>query len=617
MAIDIAYKASVDTASATTSVKSLKQQFAEAEDALFAMAGAGKENTAEFRKASIEAAKLKERVDDINESLDALKPEAKLSAFSDIAGGVAGGFAAAAGAAALFGGESEELQKTLVKVQAAMAFQQGLAGLKNLGDGFKNLRTIMSQTVIGQKILTAAQWLWNAAMSANPIGAIIAGIVALIAVMKLLVDAQDDEAEALERTNELRKEALELREKDIALIKRKQDALQRASDFELNLAKAQGKSSDELYQLEKDNIDKRISDLIVLANLRDSGMNTVEESKELTKLYHQRRILAAQNEVKEKQEAEKLAAIRKSASEKRIAQQKKDNDKIKADAQKLADELFKIEQDLIAQRDANDAAELAASKALIDKVANDKDKSLEDDRDRAKVALEIEFEKTDRSAEAYQALVDGKALIDADYRTQKDEAEKVARIKTAAAEQEALDKRFEHAKNAVDGLQGLADSLFTLKMSTLKKGSAEELRVAKKQFEINKALAISATTISTIQGVMNALSAKSVIPEPFGQAFKIANAVGVGLAGAANVAKIASTKFEGGGSAVGSLPSTAGTSAPSINAPQNSNTQLNPDGTVNSGASKGTPVVKAYVVETEMTGTQNSVRQQEQQAKIQ
>jgi len=51
------------------------------------------------------------------------------------------------------------------------------------------------------------------------------------------------------------------------------------------------------------------------------------------------------------------------------------------------------------------------------------------------------------------------------------------------------------------------------------------------------------TTIETIQGVQNALSAVTTIPEPFGTALKIANAVSIGAAGAANIAKIAKTQF--------------------------------------------------------------------------
>lgn len=66
---------------------------------------------------------------------------------------------------------------------------------------------------------------------------------------------------------------------------------------------------------------------------------------------------------------------------------------------------------------------------------------------------------------------------------------------------------------------------------------------AEKGFKIGKGLSIAQTTIATIQGVQNALSAVTTIPEPFGTALKIANAVSIGAAGAANIAKIAKTQF--------------------------------------------------------------------------
>ena len=54
-------------------------------------------------------------------------------------------------------------------------------------------------------------------------------------------------------------------------------------------------------------------------------------------------------------------------------------------------------------------------------------------------------------------------------------------------------------------------------------------------------------TISGIQGVINALTAQSVIPDPFGAILKGVNAAIVGATTIANIAKIKATTFQGGG----------------------------------------------------------------------
>lgn len=47
-------------------------------------------------------------------------------------------------------------------------------------------KTAMTLAAIGMNVATAAQWLWNAALSANPIGIVIAAIVALIGIIIVL-----------------------------------------------------------------------------------------------------------------------------------------------------------------------------------------------------------------------------------------------------------------------------------------------------------------------------------------------------------------------------------------------------------------------------------------------
>ena len=106
----------------------------------------------------IKALELKGVMDDVNSSLsgkggaidmgpmdfgqqwselqrNAEQTRAKFESVRKISSGVASGFAAIQGAAALLGGENENLEKTLVKVQGAMAVAQGVGGIWDLVEG--------------------------------------------------------------------------------------------------------------------------------------------------------------------------------------------------------------------------------------------------------------------------------------------------------------------------------------------------------------------------------------------------------------------------------------------------------------------------------------------------
>jgi chemotaxis protein histidine kinase CheA len=135
------------------------------------------------------------------------------------------------------------------------------------------------------------------------------------------------------------------------------------------------------------------------------------------------------------------------------------------------------------------------------------------------------------SAALEQDLKDKQKAINDKYRQEEEQKEK-----------DLQKSKFEIAKLAVESMMSLNDLLTTT--GILK---------AEESFKVGKALAIAQTTISTIMGVQEALGAKSVIPEPFGSALKTANAIAIGVAGAANIAKIAATKFNKGGG--GSAPS--------------------------------------------------------------
>ena len=76
-----------------------------------------------------------------------------LDGVGKIASGVASGFAAVQGVTALLGIENENLEKSLVKVQSAMAIAQGIGGMKGLVEGAGQLITAFRASAMASKAM--------------------------------------------------------------------------------------------------------------------------------------------------------------------------------------------------------------------------------------------------------------------------------------------------------------------------------------------------------------------------------------------------------------------------------------------------------------------------------
>lgn len=103
--------------------------------------------------------------------------------------GLVGGFEAAAGSMALFGGESEELEAILLKVQGAMALSQGLKDLNEFAPAIKNV----SQGFLGalKSVRTFSKGA-KIALASTGIGALIVGVGLLIEYFSDLEDSVGD-----------------------------------------------------------------------------------------------------------------------------------------------------------------------------------------------------------------------------------------------------------------------------------------------------------------------------------------------------------------------------------------------------------------------------------------
>ncbi len=113
----------------------------------------------------------------------------------------------------------------------------------------------------------------------------------------------------------------------------------------------------------------------------------------------------------------------------------------------------------------------------------------------------------------------------------------------------------EEAKNKIETEELLKDAKISIASSTLDILS----NLAEEGSDLARGVAAAQATMNTYQGVTAALSATSVIPEPFGTALKFANAAAIGVAGFVNVKKILDTKSvessaPNGGGAAGAAP---------------------------------------------------------------
>lgn len=587
----------------TDSVKSLKAQLREAQADVAALSEKFGATSKEAINAAKRAAELKDAIGDAKNLTDAYNPDAKFNALSQSISGVLNGFQAFQGALGLVGVEGKEVEEALLKVNSAMALAQGVSGVMESIDSFRTLGTQIKNLTIVQKLSTAAQWLWNAAMNANPLGAIVLAITAVIvAGYKLIQFFQDSAAENKKHEESIKKRTAALK-KEEAQMEASSKRQKEYNSYQYEYAKAAGASSEQLRKLAL----KHQEEEVALAN----------KNKELAKSTYLRQqdILASM--------------IANDADEERIEKQKELVKSARENATKMRESAVQENLDLIAlkraqiveiRQEETDAANNAREKAkenankALEKQKENAEKLKEQRKKEADDKAKFEQEQIEldekRQEQAYQRKLDAAAKAAEEEKAQEDKY----RAQQLAAE-EADEKRQEDAwKREQEGNQKLQDLKYQAVYAGLnlisdlasvfgKKGEKE----SKRAFQIQKAASLAAATIQTYQSANAAyFSQFTPIPDPTSP---VRGAIAAGIAVAAglgNVAKIASQKFEGGGGAGGSASTptspSGGAVAPNFNIVGNAQAQ-------NPLAGLGSSPIKAYVVSGEVTTAQSLDRQ--------
>jgi len=562
----------------------LTTRMGEAEDRLYELALAGQQSSQEFRDLLTSVGNYRR----VQIQTDMVVDNAATTLSQKLTGSLnaaAGAFSLVQGSMALFGAESEDVEQAILKVQSAMAITQGVETITESAKSVRALGTAIQSTTAFQKVSAAAQYVWNAAMSANPIGALVVAIGALlVGGYKLIKFFQDSSAANEKAAAATAKNTAALKQQSINAAQ-SSNKLKTYNDQQYALAEASGASSEELRKLalkhkeEEVALNKKNAILAqstflrqrdTLAALKNSeASDEVIENQEklvqetyksfkkqneiLSTSYKERAALRNANAVGEvadaKAASDKAAEEAKAAREKRLAEQKEADEKAKEKAKKDQEEFNQFQIKINEAKSAQNIADMEAKETKINDLF-----------EIANVVDELETKNTEKL-----------------------KAETDARIELAKKEKEA---KIQAAEAAATTLSGLADLLG-------------------KETAAGKAAAVASATISTFLSAQKAYESTVGIPI-VGPVLAPINAALAIAGGIKSVKSILSVKTPNGG---------GGGSAPTINAPAGGSAPLAAAPTFNVVGTSGQnqiaqslgnqAPVKAYVVSNDVTTAQS------------
>jgi hypothetical protein len=330
----IGVKVKVDAGDIGKSVGSLKQQLREAQNEVTALSEKFGATSKEAINAAKKAAILKDSIGDAKALTDAFNPDQKFKALSSSLAGAAGGFAALQGAVGLFGNQAEAVEKTLLKVQSALALSQGLEAVGNSIDSFKVLGGVIKDSV------SKAFGTLRSAIISTGIGALVVGVGLLIAnfetVKKVVLNfipglgkLADFVGNLVEKFTDfvgITSEADRVLEKLSKTNERANENIQ----ARVKLLTAQGGKEKEVYALQKEANANETNAL--RERLKLTGSLTEEEAKRFRELKVESSVLDA---TEKKRIADRNAQAAKEAADKQKEKDKeqKEKDKIEKDRQ--------------------------------------------------------------------------------------------------------------------------------------------------------------------------------------------------------------------------------------------------------------------------------------------
>jgi hypothetical protein len=541
---------------AEKSIGSLKSQLRQAQAEVAALSDKFGATSKEAIAAAKSAAILKDKIGDAKSLTDAFNPDAKFKALTGTLTGVAGGFAVVTGALGVMGSESKEVEEAILKVQSAMAIASGAQALGESVDQFRQLGAVVRQYTIVQKISAAAQYVWNAAMAANPIGLLVVAIAALIAGGVALVNYFKSSSEASAKNTasiKSNKTALESQSKAADSASK---SLQTNSEYQLAMAKASGASTAAIRKLELKLIDEKIAfanssreiakntyhkNLNALASLKasDADEEQIKSQEEITRKSLEE--FGKQTKNLNDANAEKGNIIRKQNVE--IRQEQTNHNKEISDKNKTA-----------ADKEREDALAKAKEKADALKAFNDDVLKNQQQMNVDKVNSEIQ-EGLDEKDRKQKSLEDISAMVDG-LETENSNNAKIAADKKAQDEIDAEKRKNDAIATSKQNLNNIIAGLEASGLAKTKAGQIISKAIALTQIGIDSAVAISkASTLANAEGVAAQL-AFPLVPG-IGTIARVVSYASTAASVIGNIAR-ARQLLSSGGSGSGSAPSGGG-----------------------------------------------------------
>lgn len=497
---------------AEKSAKSIKQELREAREEAFKLARKFGELSPEAVNAAKKLAVLRDEMDDLNQAVQGLNPD-KFQRIATLTNGVVRGFQAAQGAAVLFGKSGEDIEKTIAKLNATMAFADGIQGVLDARKQFSALATQIKGNVV--KAFSTLK------------GAIVAtGIGALVVLLGLLIQNFDKvKTYVLNLFPGLGK----LTDYIGGLVDKFTDFIGVTTEAGRALEKSIEKQTNALEKLEgwlDRNLDK--FNKHTAAKLQ-ADADYRKKKLELDKKFQEDQDKAAYDQALKELQDQRTRFINRADQERKL------------EAQAAADKI----------REAN---KTAAEKAEADRQAR-----LKERLDEFNHLLEMGKEKAQKGIDAANVSIEVKkneteGLNEFNKKQLEDLKARNAEIAKETADHNKYLAELEKAHQdqitslKMQGATAAFDLLFALNQQ--RDGATESQQ--KKEFERNKGLQIAETLISTYFAAQQAYASQMTIPTPDAPVrATIAAALAV-TQGLARVISIRKTQFNSSGSSASS-----------------------------------------------------------------